>query len=169
MGAAAVPLIITAASTAVSVAGQQQQARAQESASKFQAAVARNNAIIAERKAQDAIERGKIAEREKREETAQLIARQRAAAAASGVLVDTGSILDITSDTAGLGELDALTIRSNAAREAQAFRDQAAGFESEAQLTTATGANARTAGNIQSTGTLLEGASRVSARWRTLS
>ena len=169
MGLGVAGLALTAVSTAVSAFGQIQQGKAAEKQAQFQAQVARNNAIIAERKAQDAIDRGKVAEAERRQETAQLLARQRASAAAGGVLVDTGSILDIISDTAGLGELDALTIRANAQREATGFRDQAAQFQNDASLTEAAGQNRRRASLINAGGTLLEGGAKVASRWQSLS
>ena len=44
--------------------------------------------------------------------------------AANGVDLSSGSPLDILGDTAMYGELDALTIRSNAEREAYGYRVQ---------------------------------------------
>lgn len=169
MGAVApiVAIATTALSTAASVAGSIQQGRAAKQQADYQAAVARNNQIIAQRKADDARERGRLAELQKRRETAQLIGRQRAGAAARGVEVDSGSAVDITADTAAFGELDALTIRSNAEREALGFEAEANQFEAEGQLRRLSGRNQRTGSYFAAGGTLLSGGSKVADKWYT--
>lgn len=83
------------------------------------------NAQIAEIQAQDAIARGKIEEKKARRVTEQVIGAQRVGLAAQGVDVNRGSALDVQADAAYLGELDVLTIRNNAAKEAWGFRTQA--------------------------------------------
>lgn len=82
------------------------------------------NATIAEIQAQDAIARGKIEEKKSRRVTEQVIGAQRTGFAAQGVDVNRGSALEVQADAAYLGELDALTIRNNAAKEAWGFRTQ---------------------------------------------
>lgn len=168
MGAAAIPVIAIAAtviSTAVGVAGSIQQGKAAKNQADYQAQVARNNRIIAERKAEDARRRGAIEERQQRIKTAQLIGRQRASAAARGVVVDQGSALDITADTAAIGELDALTIRSNAEREALGFETQGANFEAESVLRRRAGSTAQSDSFLSAGGTLLSGTAKVADRW----
>lgn len=86
-----------------------------------QAAVARNNAQIAQQAAQDAIARGEIAEGNQRIQTAQLKSSQRARMAANGIDINTGSAADVQKSTDFLGNLDAMTIRENAAREAAGY------------------------------------------------
>jgi len=112
---------------------------ANQEASKFSSDTALLNVEITDRLAADAISRGRLEEAKSRIGAKQTIGRQRVQAAASGQVVDEGSVLDITSDTAAIGELDALVIRANAAREAQGFKDR--GFnlrrESIAHLTAA--------------------------------
>ena len=125
----------------------------------YQSAVARNNATIAERRAADARVTGSISASRRREQTAGQIGTQRATLAANGVLVDQGSALDLTVDTAGFGELDALTIRSNAERRASGFEEQAVQFEAE-------GRNARRQGAFNAFGSVLSGASTVAGNWQ---
>lgn len=86
--------------------------------------VAEFNAQIAEMKASDAIVRGRETESRHRANTRRLIGSQRAAFAASGVVVDDAdsTAVNVLADTAQLSEMDALTIRANAAREAWGFR-----------------------------------------------
>lgn len=84
------------------------------------------NAKVAEAQAADALARGRDEESRFRSELKGLIGSQRAGFAAQNIDVSTGSAVDVQADTAYLGELDALTIRSNAAREAWGYRVQAA-------------------------------------------
>jgi hypothetical protein len=168
MGAAALPAIVigaTVLSTATAAYGQIQQGQAAKSQADYQAAVARNNSIIAEQKAEDAIARGAIEEQQRRELTQQRISKQRASAAARGVEADSGSALALIEDEAGIGELDALTIRQNAAREASGLRYQGQQFSAEGQLLESTGKSARRASTISAGGTLLSGASKVAGKW----
>ena len=156
--------VLGAVTTAI---GAGQQAKAEQSAANHQAQVARNNAIIAERAAKDALAKGAIEERRQRIRTAQEIGSQRARAAARGVEVDTGSARELNIDTAGLGELDALTVRSNALRESLGFETRAGDFTSEAELALATGRNARQAGKVSAVGSLITGATTVATKWKT--
>ncbi len=179
---------ITIATTLASVAGQIQQSQAAQAQASFQAAVARNNQIIAQRHAEDARLRGEqataqISLREGRETAAsalatrQLIARQRVAQAGLGQTTDVGSALDLTADTAAAGKLDTLTLRRNAAferkvarnnaeREAIGFLTQGFNFEAEARLADLRRQSARNAGILSAFGTIATTASRVSDRLR---
>jgi hypothetical protein len=83
------------------------------------------NAGFAEWQAADATTRGKINEKRQRQATEGVIGAQRTSLATQNVDVNAGSSLDVQADAAYLGELDALTIRSNAAKEAYGFKVQA--------------------------------------------
>ena len=132
--AAGLSLGLQAFSTIAQIQAQNQANKATEARGKFEAAVLRNNQVIAERAATDAIDRGKIAEGIKRGEVAQLIGIQRAALAGSGVEVDVDSALGVTTDTAGIGEFEAQVVRANAEREAFELRVRAANLGAEAEL-----------------------------------
>jgi hypothetical protein len=106
---------LTAASTMVGVQGAKQEAASASAASEYNAKVQDMNARLSERRARDALERGAQEEQQKRNENAQIMGRQKAAMAANGVDLTFGSPLDTLVDTATLGEIDALTIRRNAA------------------------------------------------------
>ena len=169
-GPAALPIIslgTTLLGGVLQARAQQQAGQAQQASANFQAQVARNNQIVAERQAQDAILRGAGLETEKRFETQRLIGQQRAALAANGVVVSQGSALDITAGTAGLGELDALTIRNNAQREAFGFRARGAGFAADATLLQTQGEQANRAARSASFGTLLGTGTRFAGQFRT--
>ncbi len=74
--------------------------------------------------AADAIQRGQVAEESRRRLTDQQIGKQQARLAAQGTDLE-GSPTNILGDTAAAGEVEALTLRSQAAREA--YEHQIAG------------------------------------------
>ena len=83
------------------------------------------NAQFADWQADDALARGETNEKRQRQQTEQTIGSQRTAFAAGGVDVNRGTAVDVQADAAYLGELDALTIRNNAVKEAYGYRVQA--------------------------------------------
>lgn len=91
---------------------------------KIDAATGETNRRLAEAQGNDALLRGTIEESRYRRQIAQVVGAQKAAFGARNVAVS-GTPLDILSDTAQIGEEDALTIRNNAAREAWGYRNQA--------------------------------------------
>src|SRR3546814_4675107 len=101
MGLPVIALGATVLGTVVGAVGKIQEGQALKEQAAYQSAVARNNQILAERSAQDALDRGKIEEQRQRQATRQLQGRQRAVLAANGVVVDAGSALDITNDKIG--------------------------------------------------------------------
>lgn len=128
---------LAALSTAVSVVGAIQQANAQKAQAEYNAAVARNNTIIAEQNAQDVEDRGDIALAQRRQALNQTIGSARAAIAGSGLLVDDAPettpamLLD---DLTVAGQMDILTLEGNIARESRRARIQGAQFEAQAGL-----------------------------------
>lgn len=145
--------------------GQMEQGKAAAAQSRYQAAVQRNNQIINERQADDAVQRGRIAEQQQRLQTAQVASRQRASLAANGLDLNSGSAVDILSDTAMLGELDALTVRSNAEREAWGYRVQGSNAAASAGLLDAQASSAKRAGMMGAGASLLTGAGSVANKW----
>lgn len=151
-------MALTIGSTLMGAAGQIQQAQATAAANKYNAKVADMNAAISERRAKDALERGALAEQQKRRETAALLGKQKAAMAANGVDLTFGSPLDVIVDSATLGELDALTIRSNTYREEYDYRVDAANKRSQATMSRGAASSALTGGYLGAAGTVLGGA-----------
>lgn len=115
-------LIIPAA---MAVIGGMQQGNAQDAQAQSQARTMRTNAMYANNAADDALSRGRYDADLQRLRTGQSIGTQRTAMAANGGLVDEGTNSVLQQDTAQLGELDALTIQNNAAREAYGLKVQA--------------------------------------------
>jgi len=170
---AAISLGATALSTGLGVMGmvQQQNAQAQaasaaQAQARYQAQVAQQNQELARRQEADALQRGQVAEENRRRLTAQQIGQQRAGLAAQGTDF-TGTETDILGDTAAAGELDARTVRANAAREAYGYQVQGMGYANEAGLQYTRAANSTYAPNYLGAGaSLLAGASTLSDKWR---
>ena len=163
--AAVLTLVTTAAGGVMQAQGIRQQSKAQAKQYRYQAAVDRNNKIIADRQADDAIERGKREEQEHREKVQQIKGRQRVSFAASGIDLGSDVVSETLADTAMLGELDALTIRSNAEREAYGFRLQGMNFEASSGLKEASADNVVSAGRTQAVTSLLGTASTVGGKY----
>lgn len=161
----AIAAIASIGGTAVSFFGAQQQASAQAKAYQYQAQVAQNNAIIQERNAEAATQAGQTEEMNQRQRTAQLEGMARASMSANGISTTSGSALDVLGDTAKLGELDALTIRSNAARTAYNYRVAGMSETAQAGLDTASASNAKSSGAIAGMSTLLSGATSLSDKF----
>jgi len=159
--------ILTVASTALGAMGAIQQGNAAAEAGRYNAKVAEMNAVMSERRAKDAMERGAREEQRKRTEVAALKGRQVAAMAANGVDLSFGSPLDTIVDTAVLGELDALTIRKNAANEAYDHRVNAVNGRSDATLSRMNADAAQTGGYLNAAGTLLGGAANAYKSYKT--
>ena len=155
----------SAAGTVVSTLGAIQQGKAAQAEANYRSQVARNNAILANRAAEDARKQGELEANLQRQESRQLQARQRAALAGAGVVVDQDSAATLVEDTAALGELDALTIRNNAEREALGFEAQAGNFNADAELASLEGRNARRAATFKAGATLITGFGSVASKW----
>ena len=82
-----------------------------------------------------------------------------------GVSVNTGSAADVRAGTEMLGLSDALTIRSNAAKEAYGQEVAATSDIAQANLDRAEGEQAETAGDIGAAGSLLSGASTAGGQY----
>ncbi|HDC4563207.1 TPA: hypothetical protein O8T86_002039 [Enterobacter asburiae] len=102
---------------------------------KYSAAVAEQNADVAEAQAQDSINRGNAQAEEVRRRNRQAAGTQAATMGATGADLSTGNALDIFGDTAQFGTLDALTTVNNAQREAYGYQVQSSNFQSQANAT----------------------------------
>jgi hypothetical protein len=94
-------------------------------AAEYQRQMAGINAAFASMKADDAVRRGESAEQAYRGQVKKVIGSQRAAAAANGVDVNSGSAADAQVETAVIGEQEALKIRANAWKEAWGYKFEA--------------------------------------------
>lgn len=108
--------------------------QAQQSAANDAGDLSDYNAAVAELQSADAIARGEEEEQRFRTRVRGAVGAQRAGFAASNIDVNFGTAVDVQADAAVLGELDALTIRNNAARESWGFKVQAENFRREGDI-----------------------------------
>lgn len=153
----------TAASTAFSVYNAVNQANAQSDMANYNAAVARNNATMAEYQAQDAISRGNTAAEEHSRKVAALVGTQRNSMASRGLDISEGTPLDIMSDSELLGSIDQRTIKTNAEKEAWSARVQSGNYSNQAGMYRSQAEN--TSPLMAGAGSLLSGAASVADKW----
>lgn len=149
------------ASTAVSAVGSIMAGNAQAASAEYNARIAGQNAIYAEQRAKDALERGQIEEERVRKEGTLVRKGQEARYGAANIDVGFGSPLDAIISSATQAELDALTIRSNAAREAEDYEKEAWNYRSGATLARMEGKAAKKAGVIGAFGSVLSGGAEI--------
>lgn len=128
----------------------------------YEAGVASNNAVYAQRAEADANARGALEEQARYRQLSALKGKQAAAMSANGVDLSSGSPLDVASDTAVLGNADAQLVRENTAREAQGFAIDSANYTTEAAAHRAAGKGALFGSFLSAGGTILGGVSNAS-------
>ncbi len=141
--------------------------RANRDAMNFNAAVAENNAQLTEWRRQSVIEKGQKAVAAQGLRTRRLAGRQRASFAQRGIDATEGAALEILTDTAQMGAIDASQIKDNAAMEAWALRQEGRDTLDRARMlrSRAAAESPVTAGAT----TLLTGAGKVAEKWMALS
>ena len=151
------------ASLAFSAYSSYTQAQSQKNWAEYNAAVARNNAKIAEMQANDAIERGKLERQAHERKVRALYGKQTAALSKNGLDLNSGSPQNILSDTELFGQMDANSISQDAERKAWAYRVQASNDEAQAQGYDyqADSTNPMMAAG----GSILSGAGSVASKW----
>ena len=159
MGAALAPIALgaTLLGTSVTAYGQYQAANAANKQADYQAKVAANNAATAEMEAQYAEQQGQRNAEAQRRKTAVMVGAQRARMGASGAVVDSGSFLDLTLDTAKQGELDAMALLEEGQMQAWRSRVQGSNFMAQSNLYKSSKMNPFMAAG----GTLLSGAGQA--------
>lgn len=162
---AAASLAVTVVGTAMSAMQANAQATTASNMARYNAAVATNNSILAQRAADDARARGQVAAGQEALANKQLVGRERAALAANGSVIDTGSAADITTDTKASGKYNELTITSNAEREALGDEAQGMNFQAQAGMDQARADAASQAGTFGVASSLLSGAGTVAQKW----
>jgi len=154
------------AGAGLSAVGAMNASRASRNAANYNAAVAENNAQMIEWRRQSVIERGQKAAAAQGLRTRRLAGRQRASFAERGIDVTEGAALEILTDTAYMGRIDANQIEENAAMEAWALRQEGRDVLERARMLRSRAA-AESPGMAGLT-TLLTGAGKVADKWTTL-
>lgn len=129
----------TGAFLALTVASTLFGANAQREAGRSQRRLAEYKAQIADFEAEDALERGEVGASRRRTQTKGVIGAQRAFLASQGVDINRGSAVDVQANARYLGELDAMTIINNAARESWGYRVQAEDYRMRGEIAERTG------------------------------
>lgn len=145
----------------LNAAGTAEQASASATSARYQSAVAANNAAIARNKAETAIQIGeRKAEQQGLKNRAQMgaiVAQQ----AGNGLDVNTGSPKQVQESQRQIGQLDTMTIRSDAAREAHGYNVEAANFDAESKMAKKAAKRAKQAGQVGILASLLDSAASM--------
>lgn len=150
-----------------SMVGAGQAAGANSAYAAYNAQVAENNRLISEQNSKMASAVGNQQATIEGEKTRATVGAIKAQQAASNIDVNKGSAVDVRSSAAELGELNALTVRSNAARAAYGYDVQASGAAGQAGLDRAMAGNAANAGTTTQISSLLAGASSLGSQYAT--
>lgn len=125
-------MAMSAIGLAMSGVGTYMNQKAQNANLEYQAAINEQNAQIATEEAKEARNAAREKADRHRAGVRQFIGQQRSAASGSGMVVDEGSFLDVTLDTAEGGELDALAILHEGELEAWRKENQATNYRAQA-------------------------------------
>lgn len=155
----------SALSTGMGVFSAIQQGNAQSKQAKYQAEVARQNQQLAEEQASAERKQGYDNMIAKRQETAKLIGRQRAAMGASGVTVGEGSTLDLMADTAAQGEMDAIDAYNKGLDAAYNTELQAHNFGAQASAYDSQASSSKHAGYLNAASSALGGIADIGSTW----
>ena len=136
-----------------------QQGKAQQAQYNYQAKVNEENAKIAQENANVQRQQGIEEARLQRIKAASTIGAQKTAMAANGVDVTQGTAVDVISDTAAMGELDALQTQYNYEMKARGYEAQAGNFQNQANLDVISGKNAYQAGKLNALSSGVKGLS----------
>lgn len=137
------------------------QSKAIKAQSSWESGQLERNAELMRYRASEATRMGEKEAQQRALQVKKLMGRQRAVAAAQGIDPDSGSALEVTQETAGMGALDIATIRNNAWKQAWGMRVEAGNMESQARFTRVSGKyNARNTlitGGLQAAGSIMSG------------
>jgi hypothetical protein len=132
---------------------------AQVNAYGYQAHVANINARIAQTAANNTVKEGQYAESAKRIQVGKTVANTEASQAAGSIDVTGGSAPKVREQIANLGDLDARTIRYNAAQKAYGFSTEAQNYRQQADVAKAGQQNAIVGTIFDTMGSFLSSAS----------
>jgi hypothetical protein len=152
-------------SAGVGAMGAMQQASAQEKAANYQAAVARNNAIIQQQNAASAAATGRAQAQQQDLKNAATMGAIYAAEGASGIDLGTGSPTNVRSSAENIGRLDTLNIAQRAAQQVRGYQVGTMSETAQAQLDTMQAQQAKTAGYFGAVSSILGGASSFADKW----
>lgn len=151
--------------TAVSAYSAYSSGQAQSANAAYQAQVAKNNQTTANQNAQYTIQAGEAEAAQASLKGRAQSASIKAAQAANGVDVNSGSAEDVQETQRETNTLNTSTVMNNAALRAYGYRTQATNFDAQSTLDTAEASQASTAGDLSAAGSLLSGASSIGTKF----
>lgn len=151
---------IAAIGLGLSAYGTVQQANAAKDAANYQSKVAAGNEQVAAQNATAAGAAGEAKAAISEQKTRAAVGAELAAQGSSGVDINSSTARAVRTSEDMTGQLDAQTIRSNAARQAYGYEVQGSGFQNNAAADTSTGKNDSSGGYIGAGSGLLTGAGR---------
>ena len=143
--------------------GSYQQSKATKDAYAQQAEVERQNKVLAEMQAKDALERGVLAGQGHRRQVGQLKGNQIASMAARGLDLGEGTAADVLASTDIMAEYDEKMIQANAQKEAEGFRMMGKNYAGNAALLM--GRSGRENPLLSGVSSLLTNAGKVAEYW----
>ena len=138
---------------------------AQSNAASYNAQVAANNAKISQQNANSAAQAGEVQSTNQGLKEAGIAGQIKAAQAANGVDVNSGSAVNVQKSQAIEGQQDTENVLNNALLQAYGYRAQATSYESQSALDKQEAAQAPIAGTIGAVGSLLSSASSIGFKW----
>ena len=147
----------------LSAYGSYQQSKATKDAYAQQADVERQNKVLAEYQAKDALVRGELAIQSHRRQVKQLKGSQIASMAARGLDLGGGTAADVLASTDIMAEFDEDTIQTNAEKEAEGFRMMGKNYAGNAALLA--GRSGRENPLLSGVSSLLTNADKVAEYW----
>jgi hypothetical protein len=163
--AAPLALAVGVLGAGISAAGAVESGQATANAANYNAQVARNNATVANQNATYATAAGEQAAANKSMEGAARGGKIKAAEAASGIDVNTGSATKVQASQRETSQLDSETVLNNAELQAYGYRSQATGFTATSGLETEEAQQAPIGADIGAAGGLLSSASALGSKW----
>ena len=167
MGAALAPISMAAGlgGSILSAFGSHQSGEAQSANLQYQAQVAANNAAIAKQNASWDMNAGEVAAANSGLKTRAQVGAEKATQGASGIDPNTGSAVAVRAGTESLGLLDAMTLKSNAAKKAYSDQVQAENDTAQSQLDKQGAAQAVEGGDLGAAGSLLSGVAGIGGKY----
>ncbi len=153
--------LLSVGSSAVSGFGQIEQSRAQAASDGYSAKVAAQNADIEKQNAGFAGAEGEANAGTQGIQNRAKVGATLASEGASGITVGKGSFADVRTSEQMQGKLDAMQIRSNAARQAYGFQTLATSYENQAALDRAQQGYDKQAGILNASATVMGGAGKA--------
>lgn len=157
--------VASLAGAAIGAVGQVEQGEAASNAAKYNASVAAANATVAKQSAAYAGAAGASQAEQASLKTRADVGAIEANQAAGGIDVNSGSALDVRSSASELGELNALSVRSNAARTSYGYQVQAASDTAQGQLDTYQAGADASGADIAAGGTVLGGVGSAASNY----